>query len=288
MDDPFLPWWLVLLLGMWGVALTLWRHRAVDREFRLWAGLATLVYCGMIFLALGGRGQLGATASVPVSDILLYVLIAISLTASVWTISRFVFPSRQLAYVLLVLANSSLCFYWHQVEVGLGLLVIAGLNSVPLVRTFAGQKVPEFRELFVQFTRFPFTRIEGSLDLNEDENPGESILTGGLTCVAALLLLGTVSYGERAETSRAVSSPRHSILPSPDLLAQIFPTRPQPERAATVGDLILGIRSDVVVLLMVIIFLNLAMTMTAHANAAAPTAAEPVLSVDRAGDDLEP
>ena len=235
----------------------------------------------MIFLALGGRGQPGRTASFEVSDLLVYVLIAISLTAGLWSISRFVFPSRQVAYVLLAVANASLCFYWNQIEVGLGLLVIAGLNCVPLGRTFAGQKVPGVRELFVQFTRFE-NRLEG------DENPGESILIGGLTCVGALLLLGTVSYGERAETSRAVSSPRHSILPSPDLLAQVFPSRQQLDRAATVGDLILGVRSDILVLLMVIVFLNLAMTMTAHADAVAPVAAERVLSVDPAGDDDEP
>jgi len=281
MDDPFLPWWLVLLLGMWGVALTLWRHPAVDREFRLWAGLATLVYCGMIFLALGGRGQPGRTTSFQVSDLLFYVLIAISLTASLWSISRFVFSSRQVAYVLLAVANASLCFSWSQIEVGLGLLVIAGLNSVPFCRTFAGQKIPGFHELFVRFTRFE-TGSEG------DENPGESILVVGLTCVAALLLLGTVSYVERAESSRAVSSPRHSILPSPGLLAQVFPSRTQTSRAATVRDLILGVRSDIVVLLMVIVFLNLAMTMTAHANAAAPVAAEGVSSVEPAGADHEP
>ena len=281
MDDPFLPWWLVLLLGMWGVALTLWRHPAVDREFRLWAGLATLVYCGMIFLAMGGRGQPGGTSSFQVSDLLFYVLIAISLAASVWSISRFAFPSRQVAYTVLAVANASLCFCWNQIEVGLGLLLIAGLNCVPLGRTFAGQKVPGFRELLDQLTRVE-NRIEAG------ENPGEFILIGGLTCVAALLLLGTVSYGERAETSRAISSPRHSILPSSELLAQVGPSRPQSGRAATVGDLIMGVRSDIVVLLMVIVFLNLAMSLTAHADAAVTLAAEEVPSVDQAGDDHEP
>ena len=281
MDDPFLPWWLVLLLGMWGVALTLWRHPAVDREFRLWAGLATLVYCGMIFLAMGGRSQPGGTSSLQISDLLFYVLVAISLTASVWSISRFAFPSRQIAYVLLAVANASLCSYWNQIEVGLGLLLIAGLKCVPLGRTFVSQKVSGFRELLGQLTRVENRMVE-------DENPGEFILIGGLTCVAALLLLGTVSYGERAETSRAVSSPRHSILPSPELLAQVLPSRPQSGRAATVGDLIMGVRSDIVVLLMVIVFLNLAMTMTAHADDSAPGAAEGVPSVDPTGNDHEP
>ena len=53
MDEPFLPWWLVLLLGMWAVALAVWQHPSVHREVRLWAGFLILVYSGLIFLALG-------------------------------------------------------------------------------------------------------------------------------------------------------------------------------------------------------------------------------------------
>lgn len=259
MDDPFLPWWLVLLLGMWAVALTVWCYPRVNREIRLWAGLATLFYCLLIFLALGGGGGSGGERSISVSDLLLCVLMAISITASIWIISRFPVQSRQIAYVILTGANTLVCFYWRQFEVALGLLVIMALHLRPLIQVVLQQKIRPSRKLFVELARFE--------EVDEaPESRGEFLLFGVLTGVAALLLLGTVSYAVRTETARAISSPRHSVLPSAELLTQVFAQRSNTQQEFALGELILGARSDILVLLTVIVFLSLAMTMSAQSE----------------------
>ncbi|WP_373653102.1 MULTISPECIES: hypothetical protein [unclassified Schlesneria] len=252
MDDPFLPWWLVLLLGMWAVALTLWHSPQVHREIRLWAGLATLVYCVMIFLALGG-GQAGAVSPLKAGDLIPFSLMAIGITAAVAVMSRLLFEGRQLAYVLLAVANALLCFYWKQFEAGLGLLAIGTIRSVSLVQIFARQERQSVREHLVQLT----TIQPGS---SSDDNRGDYLLIGSLTVVVALLLIGTLAYAVRTETARAISSPRHAILPPAELLSEVFAPQPPTQDRPRLSELLVGARADIIVLLTVVVFLHLAMT----------------------------
>ena len=114
MDEPFLPWWLMLLLAMWATAFAVWRQPAFHREVRLWAGLLTLVYVALIFLALGfgaHRPSAGPSplANVRLLDLGLAICIVTSLAASVWIFGGIAVRGRQVCYVILTLANAAYC-----------------------------------------------------------------------------------------------------------------------------------------------------------------------------------
>ena len=54
MVESRLPWWLVLLLGVWVAGLTVWSWPRAQRQVRWGAGLLSLVYLVLLVTALGG------------------------------------------------------------------------------------------------------------------------------------------------------------------------------------------------------------------------------------------
>src|SRR5258708_1816219 len=126
MEESFLPWWLILLLVMCAVALTLWQSAFIHRELRLWSGLATLVYLGLIFLVLRSNSVASSSlsaASSPGGIAYLGSIIgmAISLTASLWLLGRGSLHSRHLSYLLLTIVNAVACVLWNEPEVAMTL-----------------------------------------------------------------------------------------------------------------------------------------------------------------------
>ena len=279
MDEPFLPWWLVLLLGMWAGALAVWQHPSVHREIRLWAGLSTLVYLGLIFLALGVRPRVTAVASSHlVSDRIvnfgLAVCIIASLTAGVWMLGRIATRSRHLCYVVLTLSNAGFCFLVRAPELAVGLLAVAGLTSWPLIRKSMRARFRSSRESLTELFRFidePVPR----------ESVGEFWLIGGLNGILACALIGTIAYSLRIETSRPSASPRYTALPSRDYLDRIHSLENDSTEKTALLDLAFGQRADVVVLMAGIVFLSLATTLNdLPGQKHAVTKADGILSVE--------
>jgi hypothetical protein len=263
MDDPFLPWWSVLLLGMWSAAVTVWIHPSVHREMRVWAGLLTLVYIGLIFMALGGgpavpNGKTTTSSHFGSRDLFLTVLIAISLTASVCSIGRLSSQCRTLCYVLLTLTNSGICVLLKQPEVAMGLVIVAGLNGRPLVRQWMRQKAVDWPDKLAEFTRF--TPVP-------PDQQSEFGLIGSLTAIMALVLLGTISFSIHFETLGSTSSRSQNGLPTPDEIDRVLRKQADSNSGTSVIVLVLDRRADVVVLMAVIVFLVLAMSMTEPASA---------------------
>ena len=259
MDDPLFPWWSVLLVGMWAVALTLWLHPAIHREVRLWAGLSSLVYLILIYLALGGnpRPQTAVPSSSTsdrVIDLLLAICVVVSLITSVWLLGRIPLLSRCICYLVLTLANAGVCAVMHQPEVAMGLVIVAALASRPLVREWPRLKSRSRREWFADFTRFTDETIF-------PDNRGEFYLIGSLAGALALVSLGTISYSFRVEASRTTASPRHTALPSHEQLDRILPIGKGSFRETRLINLVFGARADIVVLMMVVVFLSLAITL---------------------------
>lgn len=259
MDEPFLPWWLVLLLGMWAVALAVWQHPAVHREVRLWAGLSTLVYLGLIFMALGIRPRLNpadppSLVSTRVVHAGQAICICVSLTASVWMLGRLAPRSRHLCYVVLTTSNAGFCFLARAPELAVGLLVIVGLSSWPLIRKGLQGGFRSPRESLADLLRFTSEQVPR-------ENIGEFWLIGGLNGILACVLIGTLAYSLRIETSRPVASPRYTALPSRQYLDRIHSLEKSSADKPALLDLAFGQRADVVVLMAVIVFVSLASTL---------------------------
>ena len=265
MNDSFIPWWLALLLGMWAVALTLWVHSSVHREVRLWSGLSTLVYLALIFLALrvSPRQDLPLVTRSTLSrvaDFSFAVCLAVSLTASVYCSGRVSLPCRRLGYLIHTFANACLCALLHQPEVALGLLIVVGVVARPLVRNAAIPSSTSVRKWLITAIQFP-----GGPDSSEKR--AEYWLVGGLVGVLAFTLFGTISYTLRSETSRVASSPRHPMLPTRDRLNEVLANQHSSDRVASPLDLAFGRRSDLLILMTVIVFLHLAMSMSHDSGA---------------------
>ena len=259
MDQLFLPWWTVLLLGMWAAAITLWIHPSVHREMRFWAGISTVVYLVLIFIALGGGPHVKASG-VPVSspfslaNLALAAGFAVTLIASVWTLGRVSQKSKQVCYVVLTLANAGIVFLFQQVEVGIGLLIVAGLNLWPLIQKGSFPWRVSWPERFADFVHL--MRLEG-----RSETPGEFGLIGGVTGLMVFTLLGTISFSSRVEATRTTSSQRQSAPPSREQIETVLGKHKPAGNHVSVVDLLFGARSDLVVLMAIIVFLTLAISM---------------------------
>jgi hypothetical protein len=257
MHDSFFPFWLAVLLGMWSVAFTLWVRSNVHWEVRLWSGLATLVYLALIFLALrvnsGQEFPLASRSTVSqLIDFSFGVCVAVSLAASLYCSGRVTSQCRRAAYLAHTLANACICAMLERPEIALGLLIVCGLVARPLVRNLSIKG--SVREWLILATRFNDKPVVLG-------GQGDSWLVGLLISFLAFTLFGTVSYTLRSEISYAASSAQHTALPTPDRLNELLVNRNYPDRILSPLDLAMGSRSDILVLMSVIVFLYLAMSM---------------------------
>lgn len=258
MDELFLPWWTVLLLGMWAAALTLWIHPSVHREMRFWAGISTIVYLALIFIALGGGSKVTSVAPetpwFSLRNLGLAIGFAISLLASVWSLGRVSLATKQSCYSVLTFANASICVFLQQFEVAMGLLVVAGLTVRPLIQAWTLSGPVTWRERldgFIQFLNFPIP----------PERRGEFGLIGGIAGLMAFTLLGTISYSIHFEMTRSTSNQHQSALPSQEQIQTVLGKQQSMNKSVSVVDLLLGARSDLVVLMAIVVFLTLAISM---------------------------
>src|SRR3569832_2044119 len=125
MNQSFLPWWLVLLLGLWAVALAVWQHPAISRESRLWAGFSISIYLAYLFLAIGFGPSNGpvdsATQSIAqISVVAMLVCIAVGLSFGVMLVGSISACQQRLYYVLFVVAGAGFCALNRAIEIAIG------------------------------------------------------------------------------------------------------------------------------------------------------------------------
>lgn len=259
-QESFLPWWLILLLGMWAVALAIWQTVSIHREIRLWSGLATLVYLGLIFLALTissrsteSQGALSLRDRMSIIGSL--ACIVISLTAGVWLMGRASLASRRISYVLLTFANAALCVLMGELELAVSLAIVA-LVSGRLPRGFARSRfmIQGFRGRCAELVRIAHEPMR-------QEDAGRFWLTCLLNGILACAIIGTVGYSLRVETARIAQSPRYSALPARDQIVPSTAGSNDSARATPLFEFASGARADLIVLLAVVVFLCLATTM---------------------------
>jgi hypothetical protein len=257
MGEPFLPWWLVLLLGMWATALTLWRHPSVSRELCWWSGLATLIYSALILLALipgiPSNVSPGSSASETHSLVRWSLMpgFAVILAASIWIAGRTTTGSRRLCYVILTITNAGICALLGSPEIAFGLAFV-GLFSL---------RARWLRELQPS-SADGRQRLKQTFELGLPETTttrsDESWISGLLSLVGACLLIGTLACALRIETSRVTSSTRYSTLPTQLIQDRLQSTVDERDQKKSALQLSAGNRGDILVLLAVIAFISLA------------------------------
>jgi len=259
MVEPFLPWWLVLLLGMWATTLAVWQHPSVHREVRLWAGLLTLVYSGLIFLALGFIPRLiGAgtsfLANLRIVDLGQLVCAAISLTCGSWMLGRISLRCCHICYIAMTFSNAVFCALVQQMEIAVGLLIVTLLSARQPVLEWFRSRSRSPRLWLGEFIRF----ADEPVPL---ERTGEPWLIGGMNFMLACVFIGSLAFALRVETARTIQSSRQSAIPSRDQLDRIHSGTNAAVKEQAWFDLAFGQRADVVVLLAAILFISLAVVL---------------------------
>lgn len=261
MEESYLPWWLIVLLGMWVASFAVWQHPRAHREVRVWSGIATWVYLLLIFVALGIGLHNSGFDFVP-RDLMqagLAICICVGLAASVWMRGPFTAQSQSISYVMMTLTSAGFCLCLGSVWIAAGLCLVAAIAVRPLIGNLrnadSGQRGWDWRVL-VQFRQ--------AADLSEtlDADWLSNALNGLLACV----LIGTLAYSIRVETTRINRSPRHSALPSQEQLARLHHRHLPASQESPHSELSFGSRADLIVLLSGIVFLCLAMSLDKFAS----------------------
>ena len=261
MDVPLFPWWLMLLVGMWAVAITFWLHPASHREIRMWAGLSTLVYLGLIFLALRVVPQTQSSDHLSANDtrstspqqIGLAICVMTSLTASVWLLGPVSPRRKRICYLIVTLANAIVCFMVQQPEAALGLLIVAWIAVKPIVFAWSAPHRRPSIQWLMGFTRFHHKPVG-------TERRGEYLLIGLLCGILTLTILGTISNGLKNETSQSATRFQPTNQTTLEKLDVHIATTNNSSSKITLIDFALETRSDLIVLMAVIVFLSLAMS----------------------------
>ena len=251
MVESRLPWWLVLLLGVGVVALTVWSWPHSKREVRWGAGLLSLAYAVLLFMARGGDPRAGPVAAAePLEKAVVswsfLVSGTIALLAGFLLLGR-PRPRGQLTWFsVLTTANAASCLACGSAGAGWSLLLMSGATIVVLVIELRRGDRPSLNEWF------PITKT--------DDRPSSSVeLVGATGFLLALLFVGTLAYVIRVETTRTTATHRYSAIPSADRVRAGLAAGHGTESHAVPFALVLGRRADVIVLLSVLAFLALAM-----------------------------
>ena len=258
MAESRLPWWLVLLLGVWVSGLSLWSWPRAQRQVRWGAGLLSLVYLVLLFMALGGDSRAVPTAgAVPrgmaVVSWSFLVSSTVTLLAGVCLLGR-PSPNGQLIwFIVLTLGNSANCFVCGSVSIGCALLMLVAVTGVALAYESGQDARPKWSDWLPASN--PVAVQSASTPIG---------LVGVTGFVLALLLVGTLGYVMRVETSRATASHRFSAIPSADRVRAALETEAVPSSTAGPFELAFGRRADVIVLLAALTFLVLAMNQSSR------------------------
>ncbi len=275
MNESRLPWWLVLLLGVWIVALSAWGSSRAAREVRWGAGLLSLVYLALIFFALGGdpRALPTLSAAVPrgAAAAVSAICAVIALLVGLCLLGQPTRRGRLMGILLFTIANGVNCFAIGVASVGGTVLVAAIALAIALVRELGRDDWPSahqwLRELIPVSSRAASNPMSSEVHLPATTRAG---LAGATGIVLALLLVGTLRYAMRFETSRAVASHRFSALPSAERVRDALQNEDAGQSMARPFELLLDQRADVIVLLTVLAFLGLAMHNSRPQNGPTP------------------
>ncbi len=252
MDDSRIPWWLVVLLGIGVTGLAVWQSSRWKLQVRLGAGALALVYLALLVIAVGGdpRG-IAAAQSWRLADLLVTGLGGVALTSAVLLSGRPALRGQLIWFGLLSLANAGICLARGVTGIATILAMTAAAALVLLVRECRSGAPLSISELWPASPQEP-----------GDKSPDLSWLAGVTGLVLAVALIGTTYHALHAESTRAMTTRRHSAFPSRARIQNVLDIHSDEERSVSVMDLTFARRADVVVLLAALAFVSLASTMS--------------------------
>lgn len=251
-DETFLPWWMVLLLGLWATALTVWQQSPLRRDNRLLAAAFSLLYVGLICIALGLPRLFHLREPSATSTLTLLMSLgfgAVSMLAATIMLGPVSTEARQFCFAVLTASNGAFCLSIGARDSAICLFLVALISIVRLA--------VQIRRSTARGSSSIWTLLTCMQVPTTVEDRGRSVLVGALNASLALLLIGTVAFSTRVETHRANTSRRTTALPS-----QRFRERIAVQQKTTAGssalNLALDHRSELFVMLGLICFLALA------------------------------
>ena len=257
MDDARIPWWLVLLLGVGVAGLAVWQSSRWKLQVRMGAGALALVYLALLAFAIGGDPRpVAAMRAWQISDLPVFGLCGLSLTAAVLLIGRPSFRGQLVWFGVLTFANAGICVAVGIIGIASILLAMGVAVMILLVKECRNGHGLTAAELWP-------TAITESI-----ESPYLPWLAGGTGLVMAVALIGTTYYGLHAESARATPTRRHSALPSRARIRTVLNIQPDEERSTGLIDQAFGRRADVAVLLAVLVFVSLASAISTRSRSA--------------------
>jgi len=244
MDDSQIPWWLIVCMGIVTGGMAVWQSSRCHFQWRTGGGLLALLFLAILAVAMGGDPRGGPMKPWRFADVVIVGLSVISVVATALLAGRPPLHGQLAWFATMSLANAGICFVTGARAIAVGLLIV-GLAAAGMLllkhRTFAS----------IDLWPVPLPQDDG-------EAPTVNWLAGLTGLALALILVGSNYYAQRAESTRATLTRRHSALPSRSRVRTLLNIQPDHERSLGLLDQLTGRRADVVVLLAVLAFVSLA------------------------------
>lgn len=259
MDDSHSPWWLVVLLGIGVIGLAVWQTSRFTAQVRLGAVLLALLYLAFVAFSIGGDPRGIATwRSWNTKDYLFVLQGSLSLVAAVALVGRPHPHGRAIWFGLMSLSNAGICAACQATGIAIVLAIMAVGCGLYLIREQWCGRTLKGSDLW------PKTSQE-----SDEDAAGAIWLAGGTGFVVSVLLIGTIHYALRVESSRATPTRRLSALPATSRIRSLLDLPATDSRTASGLGHELARRTDLIILLGVLAFVTFSATATKRSTAIA-------------------
>lgn len=244
MDDSRIPWWLIVCVGIIALGMAAWQSSRWKLSWRSVGAVLALIFVALLALLLGGDPRGAATKPWRFPDIVIVGLSSVSIVAAGLLAGRPRFRGQLAWFATMSLANAGICFVTGARAVAAPLAVVGFVAAGVLLLNYRTLTTAEL---------WPVAAPD-----HHSEPPTLTWLAATTGFALALILVGANYYAQRAESTRATLTRRHSALPSRSRVKTLLNIQPDQERSVNLLDQLTGRRADVVVLLAVLTFVSLA------------------------------
>ena len=251
MDDSHRPWWLVVLLGVGVVGLAVWQSIRFKPHVRAGAMLLALIYLAFLAFTIGGDPRGVATwRSWSTQDYLFIAQAVLSVMAAVLLVGR-PHPRGQAVWLgLMSTMNAIICAVEKSTGTASLLSLLGFACVVYLVKEYWSGKPLQTEDQWPQL-----------FSNREDRTAGAIWLSGATGLVVSVLLIGTIHYAMRAESSRATPTRRLSALPQSTRIRSLLNIPAAAQHSGLARSTTFDKRPDIVVLLSVLAFVSFSAAM---------------------------
>lgn len=244
MDDSRIPWWLIVCVGIIALGMAAWQSSRWKLRWRSGGGVLALIFLALLALMVGGDPRGAAMKPWRFPDVVIIGLSGVSVVAAGLLAGRPPLRGQLAWFATLSLANAGICFVTGARAVAAALAIVGFVAAGALLLSYRTLTTAEL---------WPVASLE-----HHNDPPTLTWLAATTGFGLALILVGANYYAQRAESTRATLTRRHSALPSRSRVRTLLNIQPDQERSANLLDQLTGRRADAAVLLTVLTFVSLA------------------------------